>query len=171
MLPHGYSESFVQVFTSIYYAFTFLGSVAAGWLTARLANAGWTVFASRIFVFGLCASLTALSVPAAFLPAGWPMLGCLLLVAFGSLGLFPVYYSFTQELSAAHQGKVGGSLGFLVWMVMAYIHELVGKAVDADPSVRPYILAAVGIAPLVGCLALGTLWGRRTVTERVVFEA
>ena len=53
-------------------------------------------------------------VPAAFQPRGPCATGLLLLVAFGSLGVAPIYYSFNQEMSGRNQGKVGGSLSFLL---------------------------------------------------------
>jgi len=115
---------------------------------------------SRIsLLFGLLASL---AIPAAFLPRGPLLLGALLLVAFGSLGLFPIYYSFTQELSAKNQGKVGGTLSFSTWGVLSLIHPLIGKAVDADPAIRPWIFAATGLGPMLAFFVLLTLWGKRS---------
>jgi len=48
-------------------------------------------------------------------PASWALLGILLVVGFGSLGLFPTYYAFTQELSVRQMGKVTGVLSFVTW--------------------------------------------------------
>jgi ACS family hexuronate transporter-like MFS transporter len=158
---HRYSHGFVQVFTSIYYVATFAGSLAAGAWTARLAARGWNVHRARLagwLLFGLLASF---SIPAAFLPRGPLLLGTLLLVAFGSLGLFPIYYSLTQELSAKNQGKVGGTLSFSTWGVLAVIHPLIGRAVDADPTIRPYLFAATGLGPLIAFLVLLFFWGQR----------
>ncbi len=112
---HQYSEEFVQAFTSVYYAATFCGSLAAGWLTLHLIGRAWNVHRARLAVYFLFAVLASMSIPAAFAPSGPLLLGLLLLVAFGSLGLFPIYYSLNQELSARNQGKVGGSLAFATW--------------------------------------------------------
>ena len=54
---------------------------------------------------------------AAFLPASWLFLAILLVIGFGSLGQFPMYYAFTQELSVSRMGRVTGTLSFLTWTV------------------------------------------------------
>lgn len=158
---YGYSHEFVQYFTSLYYLATFFGSIASGWLTARLARAGWNVHRARLTVFLGFALLSALAIPAAFAPNGTLFLILLLLVAFGSLGLFPIYYSFNQELSAKNQGKVGGSLGFSTWSILFFVHPMVGRLVDADPMLRPYLFAATGFGPLIAFFVLLLFWGKR----------
>jgi ACS family hexuronate transporter-like MFS transporter len=158
---HRYSHEFVQIFTSVYYLATFFGSLAAGGLTARLAARGWNVHRARLAGWLIFGALATLSIPAAFLSRGPMLLGVLLLVAFGSLGLFPIYYSFTQEISAKNQGKVGGTLSFATWMILSQLHPLVGGAVDADPTIRPWLFAATGLGPLLAFLVLLLLWGQR----------
>ena len=54
-------------------------------------------------------------------PASWALLGTLLVVDFGSLGLFPTYYVFTQELSVRQMGKVTGVLSFVTWTSTAFV--------------------------------------------------
>ncbi len=158
---HQYSREFVQYFTSIYYLATFAGSLAAGWLASLLPRLGWNVHRARLAVFLAFGLLSTLSIPAAFAPRGPLLLGLLLLVAFGSLGLFPIYYSLNQELSAKHQGKVGGTLGFSTWFILSQVHPVIGKLVDADESIRPYLFAAVGVGPLIAFAALFLFWGKR----------
>jgi len=71
-----------------------------------LSRRGLSVHGSKVWVYGGCAALvglSALSLP--WLQKGNLLLGVLLLIAFGSLGLFPCYYSFSQELSVRHQGR------------------------------------------------------------------
>lgn len=165
---HGYSPEFVGYFRSLYYMATFFGSLVSGWLTGHLAGRGWNVHRARLNVFLLFALLTTLSIPAAFLSRGPLLLGSLLVVAFGSLGLFPIYYSLNQELSAKHQGKVGGSLGFCTWGILFFMHPVIGRLVDANPSSRPWIFAAVGLGPLLAYAALRLCWGQRpTAADRV----
>lgn len=189
-MDHGYSHGFVQNFTSLYYLATFFGSVFSGWLTVRLVRREWNVHRARLLVFLFCAVLASLAIPAAFLPAGVPLLATLLLVAFGSLGLFPIYYSFNQEISARNQGKVGGSLGFMAWSILYFVHPLVGSLVERFPKMedlltqlplartlglsllldrvidpqtltRSYLFAAVGFGPLLAFLVLACFWGKR----------
>jgi ACS family hexuronate transporter-like MFS transporter len=163
---HGYSHRFVQSFTSMYYLATFFGSLASGWLTAWLVGNGWNVFRSRLATFFVFALLSTCSIAAAFLPRGPLLLGTLLIVAFGSLGLFPIYYSLNQEISARHQGKVGGSLSFSTWGILYFVHPAVGRLVDANQAIRPYLFAAVGLGPLLACAALVLFWGSRPTRKQ-----
>jgi len=160
-LEYGYSREFVDYFSSLYYASTCGGSLAAGWIIARLARAGWNVHRARLVAFGGFALLVALLVPAAFLPRGTLLLGLLLVIAFGTLGIAPIYYSLNQEISGRHQGKVGGSLSFLLWLILGTMQDAVGTQLKADPAIRPFLFAAVGLLPLVACAALALWWGRR----------
>lgn len=154
---HGYPREFVNYMTSAYYLATFAGSLTAGWLVGRLA-AGGRVHQARMRIFLLFALLAGLAVPAAFQSRGPLLLGMLLLVGFGSLGLFPIYYSLNQELSARHQGKVSGSLGFSTWFTLFLMHERIGALVDANPSIRPYLFATFGLAPLAAYAMLARFW-------------
>lgn len=158
---HHYSHEFVQYFTSLYYLATFFGSLVSGAMTAWLARRNWNVHRARLAVFLGFALLSTLSVVAAFLPKGPLLLGTLLLVAFGSLGLFPIYYSLNQEISAKNQGKVGGTLGFSTWLILFFLHPQIGGWVDADPTIRPSLFAAVGFGPLIAFFVLLFLWGKR----------
>ncbi len=189
-VDHAYSHRFVQGFTSVYYLATFFGSMAAGAFTMLLVRGQWNVHRARLAVFLLCALLASLAIPAAFMATGYGLLATLLLVAFGSLGLFPIYYSLNQEISARHQGKVGGSLGFAAWTVLYLVHPTVGWLVEtypkigqlatelplaralgmpallgnllsADTPTRCYLFAAVGCGPLLAFLVLALFWGKR----------
>ncbi len=158
---HGYGREFVARFTSLYYLMTFLGSLAIGWLTAWLPRRGWNVHRARLVAFAACGLLSTLAIPAAFAPRGPAVLGCLLVVGLGSLGLFPIYYSLNQEISAKHQGKVGASLGFCAWSTMSCVHLGVGWLLKENPSLRPYLFATVGLGPLLAWLVLAVGWGKR----------
>ena len=153
---HGYSERFTAGFTSAYYISTDLGSLTAGALTLYLARRGLSVHKSRMSVFLLCALLTMLAFVAAGLPSGWLLLAVLLVIGFGALGLFPNYYSFTQELSSRHQGKVTGSLGFICWMAMATSKIFEGQLnKDGDYSTG---VALAGIPPMLAFFVLLLFW-------------
>ena len=153
----GYAESEALYFNSLYYVATDVGCLAAGAATLWLAKRGRSVHGSRVTVFGVCALGCALTGLAAWLPAGWLLLGSLLVVAAGSLGLFPCYYSFSQELSAKHQGKVSGTLGFIAWVVSSPLQWAFGKLYDTTKSFDLGI-ALAGLTPLIGFAALILLW-------------
>jgi ACS family hexuronate transporter-like MFS transporter len=158
---HGYDHEFVQYFTSAYYVATCVGSIGAGWLVGRLARGGWNVHRARLAVFAGCALLVAWTVPTAFLSAGWLYLGSWLVIGVGALGVFPVYYSLNQEISAAYQGRVSGSLSFSAWVIQFFVHPVVGTAFKANAQARPYLFAAIGLLPLLALLVLFAFWGRR----------
>jgi ACS family hexuronate transporter-like MFS transporter len=155
----GYPEAEALYFNSAYYVATDVGCLAAGGATLWLARRGVGVHASRLGVFAVCAAMTALTVVAAELPRGWPLLGVLLVVGAGSLGLFPCYYSFTQELSTAHIGKVTGLLAAAGWFISSPVQKGFGRLVDVRGS---YDLgfAVVGLAPLAALGVMLLFWRR-----------
>ena len=111
----------------------------------------------QVTTFFLCSLLTALSVVAAGLPASGLLLATLLIIGFGSLGQFPNYYAFTQELSARRMGNITGVLSFLTWMVHALVQEPIGRWLDQTHRYGPVMLLA-GLMPLIGLLAIVLLW-------------
>jgi ACS family hexuronate transporter-like MFS transporter len=155
---HHYTETQTGWFTSAYYICTDAGSLFAGFATLYLARRGFGVHHSRLMVYLFCALLAAQSVVAAVLPPGPLLLGLLLVVGFGALGVFPNYYSFSQELTVRHQGKLTGVLGASCWLSMAGVHEVVGNTVKRTGSYSLGV-ALAGLAPLVGFAALVVLWG------------
>ena len=156
---HEYDRSTVNYFTSAYFIATDVGCLTVGLAVKRLTMAGWPLHRARMATFALCACLTALSTVAAVLPRGPLLLGVLLVIGFGALGLFPNYYSLTQELSTRHQGKVTGTLGFTTWVCTAAMQKFVGHRIDETGSYADGIFV-VGLLPLVACAALLVLWGR-----------
>jgi len=156
---HGYSKATVRNFVSCYYIATDLGCISAGFLVKWLANRGLPLHGCRIGVFTLYAGLTALSLVASSMPAGLPLLIVLATIGFGNLGLFPIYYSLTQDLSPRHQGKVTGFLSFFTWIATAEMQQLVGNHVQATHSYAEGIFWA-GLVPFVGLIALALLWGK-----------
>ena len=74
-----------------------------------------------------------------------------------------VYEALTvAEVVAPHPaGKVGGTLGFVAWGVMYFVHPAVGKLLDTTPGSRPYIFASMGLLPLVAWAVIAVGWGRR----------
>ncbi|MFM8253260.1 MAG: MFS transporter [Planctomycetota bacterium] len=156
---HKYQPSEVRWFVIAYYIATDVGCICAGAAVKWLSLRQWNVHRARLLVYTVCAAITALSTVAASLPKGYPLLAVLILIGFGALGLFPNYYSFAQELSRRHQGKVSGSLGFITWIITSEMQELVGKAVDKTGSYTEAVFY-IGLVPLLGSLAIFVLWGR-----------
>ena len=156
---HGYSLKAFGWFSMAYYLATDAGCLTAGFVTLRLARSGLPVHTSRLLVFSACAAVTTLSVAAAVLSAGWLLLGVLLVIGFACLGLFPNYYSFTQELSKRHQGKVTGALGCICWMFMSLLHEVVGDVVQRTGTYSQGV-ACAGLLPLIGVAVLVAFWGK-----------
>ena len=152
----GYSESQALIFNSVYYIATDVGCILAGVATLWLIRRGMSVHWGRVIVYAGCALLAALTTAVSFLPQGWPLLGVLLLVAGGTLGVFPCYYSFTQELSTNNMGKLTGVLSFLGWM-SSPVHKYFGRLIDETGSFDLGI-ALVGWAPLVGLVVFLALW-------------
>ena len=157
---HHYSHEFTQKFTSLFYVGTFVGNLFGGWIAAQLPKRGWSVHSARLAVFAGGCVFSLFAIPAAYLPAGRGLLGSYLMISLGSLALFPIYYSLNQELSAKHQGKVGGSLSFCSWMILSQLHAQVGKFEDVDPRQAALFFAILGILPSVAGIALWLGWKR-----------
>jgi ACS family hexuronate transporter-like MFS transporter len=153
----GYSLTEAGLFSTAYYIATDVGSLTSGFIVLFLARAGMAVHWSRVTVFAICAALTLLSLVVIALPAGPLLLATLLVIGFSSLALFPIYYSFSQDLTVRHQGKVTGSLGCINWLAMALLHELVGDSIRRTGNYAEG-LAIAGLAPLVGFAVLMLLW-------------
>jgi ACS family hexuronate transporter-like MFS transporter len=155
----GYSEQTALAFNSAFYVATDVGCIAAGLISVWLVRRGWSVHWSRVSVYAACALMTSASIAIIWLPAGWPLLGVLLLVGCGSLGLFPCYYSFSQELSVEHQGKVSGVLGAFAWATVSPLHWIFGKIIDQTGSYDTG-MALSGLCPLFGVLFLAFFWDK-----------
>ncbi|MDG3005074.1 MFS transporter [Paludisphaera mucosa] len=154
---HGYGKRDVQLFSSAYYLAAGVGCLAAGVLSRRLATGGRSVHGARMATFAACVALTGLSCLAAFAPASWLLLGLLLAIGFGSLGQFPTYYAFTQEISTRWMGRVTGVLSFTTWIVSGAMHKAIGQWIDRTGSyAEPTFLA--GLVPVLALIALLAFW-------------
>ena len=153
----GYSESWTLTFMSAYYISTDVGCLLAGACAVRLARRGLSAHHSRLITYGACALVTTLAVVAAQQQAGVLLPILLLCVGAGSLGLFPCYYSFTQEVDPKRMGKITGLLSFLGWILTAPVHPYFGWVVDTTKAWGTG-LAVVGCIPLIGLVAVLLLW-------------
>ena len=155
----GATERTALIFNSAYYIAADIGCIAAGAASLWLARRGHEIHRTRIIVFGTCAVLTTLTFVAARLQLGFGLYIVLLVVAAGSLGLFPVYYSLAQETSERHMGKTTGLLGALAWLVSSPIQKVFGRVVDETHSFDTGV-AWAGLTPIIGLIFLMTLWPR-----------
>ena len=155
----GYDEATALYFNSAYYIATDVGCLLAGALGLWLVRRGLQTHRAKLLVFGLCSMLAALTTVAAALPQGWSLLGVLMVVGAGTLGLFPCYYSFTQEMSPQHIGKAAGVLATVGWFAAAPVQKLFGRLVDRTGSFD-LGLAIIGWAPFAALVAMLLLWRR-----------
>ncbi len=161
---HGYSFREAGYFTSAYYIAADIGCISAGFIVKGLVSRGASVHGARLATFGFCALLTSLSIVAAFLERGPRLLILLLMIGAGALGLFPKYYSFSQELTKTHQGKITGILGATGWLVTSPLQSYSGRVIDTYHTYAPVIIIA-GIAPLIAVAAFLMLWEKKA-TQR-----
>lgn len=160
-----YADDFIPWFRAAYFLVADVGCIAAGMLSKHLAqHRGWTPHAARSLAFVICAGLTTVSMLAGVLPKGTLLLASFLVIGFGSLGLFPPYYSLTQEISKRNQGLVTGTLGCITWVASSYMQEWVGNTVKETGSYGAALFFA-GWVPLVGCAAL-FFWGKSPTDEK-----
>jgi ACS family hexuronate transporter-like MFS transporter len=152
-----YTQHQVQYFSVAYYIAADVGCLTVGFLVKWLATRGYSVHGARMATFLACVTLTALGTVAAVLPASWLLLLILLLLGFGSLGQFPIYYAFTQELSARRMGNVTGLLSFIFWLSYALVSSPIGRWTDRTGSYSQVMFLA-GLLPLAGIVALALLW-------------
>jgi ACS family hexuronate transporter-like MFS transporter len=153
----GYSEAAALNFQSAYYVATDVGCVLAGVVSIWLAKRGLDAHGARRWVYAGACLLTSLSVALPWLPQGWPLLGVLLIIGGGALALFPCYYSFVQEISATHVGRITGLLSMWVWAVTSPLHKLFGWIADQTGSYDQGLVIA-GLAPWLGVIAMKLLW-------------
>lgn len=157
----GYTEVQALSFNSVYYIATDIGCIAAGaatlWLARRFTLSAHT---ARRWVFAAACLCTSCSVAVALLPKGPMLLAAMLVVGFGSLAMYPCYYSFKQELSVSNVGRIVGLLGAWAWLSGSPLHKVFGKTIDLTGS-YDLGLALVGLVPWLGVLAMWLLWDRQ----------
>jgi len=159
-IGRGYEENAALNFNSLYFIATDLGCIVAGLVSLRLIRQrGMSAHDARRTVYAGACSLTSLSVLIPWLGRGWPLLTTLLLIGAGALALFPCYYSFVQELSSAHVGRLTGLLGLWVWAVTSPVHRFFGMLADYSKSYDLGLVIA-GLAPWIGVFAMKFLWAR-----------
>jgi cyanate permease len=100
--------------------------------------------------------LCLLAIPLAYEPAPWLAILLVLMVAAGAMGGFANMFALAQETSAPHTATVVGVVGFVPWLVLAWLDPHIGKLADTSGT---FALAVMGVAfvPLAGSL-IGWFW-------------
>ncbi len=155
----GYTEKETLLFTSVWYIVTDIGCLGVGALTFWLGRRGWSSKGARVLAFGLSAILCAGVSLTPFIAKGPLLLGVLLIAGAGALGLFPMYYSFTQDVSRHHQGKVTGVTGILGWAFTGFTQEWFGALADRTKSYDAGLII-IGCLPLFALFCLILFWPR-----------
>ena len=158
----GYSETEALHFNSAFFVAADVGCLAAGALAVALARRGSTPSGARFLVFFGCALLCCGTVAVPWLVRGPWLMAVLLAIAAGALGVFPLYHTFTQDLSEHHQGKITGAAGVAAWILPAKAQLLFGISADRLGTMDPGLVAA-GLLPL---LALPPLWYLHRIKTR-----
>jgi len=154
---YGYGETTTLWFNAAWFAVADVGCLAAGWLSWRLAGKGWTVKWSRVATVACCCVLCLALTAVPWISAGPLLLTLFLVAGAGTLGLFPIYYSFTQDVSRHHIGLVTGIASFFGWVASARFQKLFGWLADETHSYSVGI-AAAGAVTLVALAAWALLW-------------
>lgn len=156
----GYGESAALNFNSFYYIATDVGCLLAGgislWLIGRR---GMNPHEARRLVYAGACVLTSLSIFLPWLERGWLLMVIMLLIGAGALALFPCYYSFVQDLSSSHVGKLTGLLSLWGWAVTSPMHSFFGMLIDYSKSYDLGLVIA-GLFPWLGVIAMKVLWRR-----------
>jgi len=154
---HGYEELFTLRFTSVWYAVTDIGCLSSGLIALWLYRSGWTIKYSRCLAFGVCTAMCASLMSVPFLGGGPWLLVVFLIAGAGSLGMFPLYHAFSQDISREHQGKVTGITGVIAWGFSSPTQSIFGYLADQTGSYNIGI-AIAGSLPLVALAAIFCLW-------------
>jgi len=161
----GYGEKAALNINSFYFIATDIGCILAGVVSLWIVrHRGKTPHDARRIVYAGACGLTSLSVFIPVLGNGWPLLVTLLLIGAGALALFPCYYSFVQELSPTHVGRLTGLLSMWVWAITSPLHRFFGLLVDYWKNYDVGLVVA-GLAPWIGVAAMALLWKRDAVSS------
>jgi ACS family hexuronate transporter-like MFS transporter len=156
----GYSEDQALYFNSLWFVVTDVGCLGAGALALWLVRRGAPVTRARLLAFAVCAVLCLVTLGLPWLPHGWLLLAALLIAGAGALGVFPIYHSFTQDISHEHQGKVTGIAGVAAWAFSPLAHQAFGRHIDETHSFDQG-LAVAGCLPFVAFVLLALFWPRK----------
>lgn len=161
---HGYTKDATRGLMSGYFIAADIGTLLSGALVKHLAGRGRTVHSSRVIGYLIFSLLTACGALVPFAGDGWLMIALLFTAGAGILGLHPFYYALAQELSAKHMGVLSGALAAGGWIVSSLSQIFLGQHIEATKSYQLGLLM-VGLAPILGLIALVLLWPKDEDTQ------
>jgi MFS transporter, ACS family, hexuronate transporter len=84
-------------------------------------------------------------------PLQFAMLGVLLISGAGALAIFPIYYSFAQDVSPLHPGKVTSVAGMLGWLASSYAQPEFGRLTErtGNYDLGLFIISVLPVVPLI----------------------
>ncbi|MFO0798656.1 MAG: MFS transporter [Gemmataceae bacterium] len=159
MQVRGLTELEMTKLTTVYYLVADVGSWTVGLLTlVMMRRFGIRGHNSRLVAYVGCGGLAAVSLAVPFVPVGWVFTGLVLIYGFAALGFFPTYFAMSQELSAAHQGKVTGTLGAGAHLTLSLVVFPIQGWVVKKTGSYDGVLAVAGLFPLIGFALMVSLW-------------
>ena len=155
---HGYSELQMTRFMTAYYIIAEVGGWTVGLGTIALLWAGVKLHTSRVITFAACTGIVLSALGMLFVPSGSDtQMGILLVFGFGAFGLFPTYFTLSQEVSARHQGKVTGTLGMINAAYLAVLYPVEGYVKKSFGEFDPF-LAVCGLPALFALVMILLFW-------------
>ena len=154
----GISEGGMVLSTTAFYLCADIGSWTVGLVTLVMIRRGRSAHGARFLVLAACSGLALVSALLPFAPTGWQLIGAALVFGFAALGLFPTYFALSQELSAAHQGKVSGTLGAGAHLFLALVMYPIHGVLIKERGLYDWVLGCAGLFPLLALVAMLVLW-------------
>jgi ACS family hexuronate transporter-like MFS transporter len=153
----GWTETDALYFNSAWFVATDVGCLGAGALAVWLARRGMPVTRARLIVFSGCGLLCAACALAPWMERGGSLMLVLMIAGAGALGLFPIYHSFTQDISGSRQGRITGLASVAAWILPAQAQRGFGWLADRTGSFNTGLVLAAFL-PLVAALVLLVGW-------------
>ena len=176
----GFSENEQAGVFTFFFIAADVGALLSGFLIRHFAPT-LGIFPSRFWVYLGCSLMTMASVPLALIESPWVLFPSLLILGVGSLGLFPIYFAFSQDLTTNRQGILTGILAAWNWILLFLMQRFMGWAIQTSQDAEvarlmalgmdgvealkhaihdayPLKIAMTGMTPLAGALALWLVW-------------